>query len=161
MKAKPSSASTAQQYSGNAFVPWNLMSEFTRQQFALATETASTMYRGSESLRKVQQEASHQASVCHAEAAEKLFAPCQPADMLAIQAELLRNHMQSASQYWQQLTSVALQTQREMMSSMTHLLDREKGGSGIKAALEAFQATIPPMATSFFASHASASNEQH
>ncbi|MDB5869689.1 MAG: hypothetical protein JWP96_2021 [Polaromonas sp.] len=161
MKAKTSSASTAQQVSDNAFIPWNLMSDFGRQQLALVTETASTMYRGNESLRKIQQDASHQASVCCAEAAEKLSGPCQPAEILSIQTELMRNNMQGASQYWQQFTAVALQTQREMMSSMTHMLDNEKGGGGIKSALEAFQASIPPMATSFFASNTSASNEHH
>lgn len=161
MRAKTSSSamSSPQQAAGNALVPWNFMSEFGRQQLALATETASTLYRSRESLRKVQQEASHQASVRHAEAAQKLFGPCQPADVLAIQAELVRNQMQSASQYWQQLTSVALQTQREMMSSMTHMLDSEN--DGVKSAMETFQASIAPKATSFFASGPEASTEPH
>lgn len=132
---------------GDGLAPWNFLSEFSRQQLAMITEGTSAIFRGDEALRKIQQEAAHDASVRHAKAAQRLFSPCQPADMLSIQSELLRTDMQSAGHYWQQLAATTMQTQREMMSSITHLLDNESGnGMSMKSAMEAFQAAIPAMA---------------
>jgi hypothetical protein len=140
---------------------WKMLADLGRQQLAVATENTSAIFRGSEAMRKIQQDAAHQASVHHAEAAQKLRAAAfQPADLLAIQSELLRIDMQGAGQYWQQLASVALQTQIEMMSSVSRMFDDGTGG-GVKSALEVFQAAIPPMANSFFVSRSSESDEQH
>lgn len=139
-------AQTGSKAAGNELTPWNLPSEFSRQQLAVATESASAIYRGSEALRKIQQQTAHEASVRHAQAAQKLLAPCQPADLLSIQSELLRADMQSAGHYWQQLAAATMQAQREMMASMSHLLDRESSGANIKSAMEAFLAAIPTMA---------------
>ena len=156
--SKDSRRSATRQTAGNEMGFLNLLTELSRQQLAVATESSSALYRGSEALRKVQQEAAHEASVRHAEAAHKLFSPCQPADLLAIQTGLLRANMQSASHYWQQFMTVAMQTQREVMLNTRHLFESQSGG-GITSVLEAFQAAIPPMATSFFAPVES--NEPH
>ena len=141
---------------------WHVLTELGRQQMAAATLSTSALCRGSETLRKVQQEMAHEASLRHAQAAKKLASPCQPTDMIELQSELLRSNMQSATQYWQQLLEVALQTQREMMESMVGLLDSKSDG-GMKSAMEAFQSIIPPMATSFFAPshHEGAPGEPH
>jgi hypothetical protein len=144
--ARTGSSYSSHEAAGNELAPWNFLSELGRQQLALATESASALYRSNESLRKIQQEAAHEASVRHAEAAHKLFSPCEPAELLSLQSELLRTDMQCVSQYWQQLATATMQAQREMMSNMSHLLDSEASGSGIKSALEAFQAAIPAMA---------------
>lgn len=149
MGAKNSGRSTARQPSGRELASWNALAEMGRQQLAVATESASALYRGSEALRKVQQEAAHEASVHHAEVAQKLLSPCQPSDVLALQTDLMRFNMQSATHYWQQMMVVALQTQREIMLGMGHLLDAETGSS-MKSAMGAFQSIIPPMANSFF-----------
>lgn len=117
------------------------------------------MYRGIENFRRIQQETAHQASVRHGDAAEKLFGPCQPSDLLPIQAELLRGDLQSAGQYWQQLMAAAMETQREMVASMGRMLDSEKGG-GVKSALDVFQATIPALASSFFVTGSNRQSEQ-
>jgi Phasin protein len=140
---------------------WKMLADMSRQQLAMTTENSSAIFRGSEAIRKIQQDAAHQASVNHAEAAEKLRASAfQPADLLAIQSELLRIDMQGAGQYWQQLAAVAMQTQIEMMRNMSRIFDDEAGG-GVKSALVVFQAAIPPMANSFFVSRSSDLNEQH
>jgi hypothetical protein len=142
--------------------PWSFLTELGRQQMAVATESTSAIFRGNEALRKIQHETAHEASVRHAEAAQKLFSPCQPGDLLSIQSELLRTDMQSANHYWQQLAAAAMQTQREMMTSMTHLLDSDSGG-GMKSAMKVFQATtIPAMAmtSSFLAPKPESTNVQ-
>lgn len=161
MSSKKSGSLSARQAFGNESGLVNFLTEVGRQQLAVASESSSALFRGGEALRKVQQESAHEASVRHAEAAHKLSAPCPLAELLAIQTELLRANAQSATRYWQQLAMVALQTQREMMLSTSHLLENSSGG-GMKSALEAFQATIPPMATSFFVpSHGELSEQPH
>ncbi|MDQ3060620.1 MAG: phasin family protein [Pseudomonadota bacterium] len=160
MSSKHSGRSSARQASGHDLGFLSVLTEIGRQQLAVASESTSAMYRGSEALRKVQQETAHEASVRHAKAAEKLFSPCQPADMVALQTELMRSNMQSATHYWQELATVALQTHREMMLSMSHLISSDSG-SGMKSAMDAFQAVIPPMATSFFVHTPDESSEPH
>lgn len=145
----------------NALDSWHLLTELGRQQLAAATLSTSALCRGSEALRKVQQEVAHEASLRHAQAAKKLSAPCQPTDMVELQTELMRSNLQSATQYWQRLLEVALQTQREMMEGMSSLMDGKSDG-GMKSVLEAFQSVVPPMATSFFApSHHGPQAEPH
>jgi phasin family protein len=145
----------------NGLDSWHLLTELGRQQLAAATLSTSALCRGSEALRKVQQEVAHEASLRHAQVAKKLSAPCQPADMVELQTELMRSNLQSATQYWRQLLEVALQTQREMMEGMSSLMDGKSDG-GMKSVLEAFQSVVPPMATSFFApSHQGQQAEPH
>lgn len=157
---KPGRAS-ADQFFGNSLDSWHALTELGRQQMAVATMSTSALCRGSEALRKVQQEIAHEASLRHAEVAKKLSAPCQPTDMMELQGELMRSNMQSTTRYWQQLLAVALQTQREMMESMGGLLDGKADG-GMRSAMEAFQSIVPPMATSFFApGHQGESAEPH
>lgn len=147
---KKSGRSSTGQALDNGLDSWHAFTELGRQQLAAATVSTSALCRGNEALRKVQQEIAHEASLRHAQVAKKLATPCQPTEMMELQSELMRSNMQSATQYWRQLMEVALQTQREMMESMTGLLDSKSDG-GMKSALEAFQSIVPPMATSFFA----------
>lgn len=149
MSAKTSRPAPTPEAPGNAPAPWNFLTDLGRQQLAVATETACAMFRGNEAMRKIQQQAAHHASVRHQTAAQKLRGACEPADLLAIESELLRFDLQDAAHYWQQLTAAALQAQIEMMTSASHIFDSEAGGS-VKTALEAFQAAIPT-ANGFFA----------
>lgn len=125
----------------NGPVPQNFLAELGRQQLAVVTDAACAMFRGSEAIRTIQQQAAHEASLRHQAAAQKLQGNCAPADLLAIPSELLRFDLQGATQYWQQITTAALQSQIEMMASASHLLTDEKNGSW-KAALENFQAAL-------------------
>jgi hypothetical protein len=161
MTAQTTQTTPAIAASGTDLNAWNVLTDLARQQLAVTTENTGTIFRGSEAMRKIQLNAAHEASVHHAEAAQKLRASSfQPADLLAIQSELLRSDMQDAGQYWQQLASVAMQTQIEMMTNVGRMFDDEAGG-GVKSALGVFQAAIPPMANSFFVSRSSESDEQH
>jgi hypothetical protein len=112
---------------GNDWTVWNFLADIGRQQFAVAMECTSAMYRGSESLRKIQHDIAHEASVRHGKAAEKLYGQSDPSDLVPLQSQLLRDDLQSAGQYWQQLTLATMQTQRELMASMSHMLENETG----------------------------------
>ncbi|MBK5206165.1 MAG: phasin family protein [Polaromonas sp.] len=137
----------------------NFLADLSRQQLGFVTESACAMFRGSEAVRKIQQQAAHQASEHYAAVAQKLHGACQPTDLLAIQSELLSLNLQEASQYWQKLMTAALQAQTEMMSTTSHMLNSE-AGSGVKSALEAFQSTIPMMAKGFLVGRQSGSAER-
>lgn len=71
---------------GNFSKPWHFMADINRQQLAVATEMTSVLFHGRENLRRIQQEAAHDASVRYGDAAEKLDGPCEPSDLLPIQA---------------------------------------------------------------------------
>ena len=114
-----------------------------------AKDSTTAQCRGSEALRKIQQDAAHLASVFHEETAQRLFVSCQPAELMAIQSELLRFTMQSAGRYWQKIAASAMQTQVEMIKSVTHVLKREKE-TGTKSPMEVLQSVMPPLASSFF-----------
>jgi len=153
-------SSAAYENSGNVQTLWDFLADMSRQQLAAATESASAIYRGSENLRRIQQETAHEASVRHGEAAEKLFGHCQPSELLAIQSELLRDDLQSAGQYWQQLAVAAMQTQKEMMTGMSRMLNAENGG-GVKLPLDIFQATLPALGSFFVTGSNRQSEQQH
>lgn len=127
----------------------NIFSELGRHQLALAVESTMALCRGSEGLRKIQQEAAHEASVFHEETAQKLFGPCQVAELMETQVEIVRFTLQSAGKYWQQVTAHAMQTQIEMMSIATDVRENEKN-AGVKSPLEVFQSAIPSLADSLF-----------
>jgi hypothetical protein len=120
---RPASPPEATTTTAAALAPWNLLSDLGRQQFALATESACAMFRGSEAMRKVQQEAAHHSSEHHEAAAQKLRGPCAPAELLAIQSDLLRFDMQEAAQYWQQMADAALKAQLEMMGCASQMFN--------------------------------------
>jgi hypothetical protein len=136
MTAKTSRPAPAQEGAGADRAPLNLLTDLGRRQFSLATESMGALLRGSEAMRKIQQQT----------AAQKLHEPCEPADLLAIQSDLLRLNLQGATQYWQQLTANALKTQVEMMGCASRLLDAESG-NGIKPVLETWQAAMASPAT--------------
>ena len=143
-KAKDSTARR-----GASSDPPNVLSELGRHQLALAVDGTTAQCRGSEALRKIQQDAAHLASVFHEETAQRLFASCQPTELIVIQSEILRFTMQSAGRYWQQIAASAMQTQVEMIKSVTHVLEREKE-TGTKSPMEVLQSVMPPLASSFF-----------
>ncbi|MGH8831055.1 MAG: phasin family protein [Polaromonas sp.] len=156
--SRPASTQKARDINLN---PWNLLADLGRQQLTVANECASALFRGNEAMGKIQQDAAHQASEHLATAVKKLQGPCQAADLLAIQSELLRVNLQGVGQYWQQLAAAAQQTQIEMMTSASHMLDGDgDADGGVKSALEVFQAAIPPLASSFFVLRPSGSGEQ-
>ncbi|MBC5763936.1 phasin family protein [Ramlibacter albus] len=100
--------------------------EFPRQQAAVACEAACAVFRGFEAIRKVQEQAAHQAQVRHAAAAEKLRRPVKPAELFALQADLARFDMEAALRYWQSLAAAAVEMQTDVAGCCTHLVDAGK-----------------------------------
>ena len=134
---------------------FNTVMDFGRQQAIVATESACALFRGFEAMRKIQGEAAHQAAQRHAEAAQKLRGSCQPADLMAVQSELLRFDFDAAGRYWQQLVAAALEMQTEIMGCASHLIDSEAVLEG-SSALDAMQFKIPGLDTVLAAGEAMA-----
>lgn len=141
MRAKTSLPAPPRKSRDTGAIPAGFLADLGRQQLAVATDAACALLRGSEAMRAIQHQAAHEASLRHQAAAQKLHGSCEPADLLAIQSDLLSFDLQGATQYWQQITAAALQSQVEMMASATHLLDSEQGGA-LKSAVKSFQAAI-------------------
>lgn len=131
-------------------VPQSVLPELSRQQFAMVTELACALCRSSEAMHKIQQQTARHAALRHEAAMRKLRVNCTLADLLDIQADLLRFDIEKAGQYWQQLAAVALQTPLEIMTSACHLQDSPAGNS-LKSTLHAFGATLP-LVNGFFPS---------
>ena len=143
MSARTSRAAPAREPAVSDF-----LTDLSRQQLSVATDASCAMLRGFEAMRKIQQQAAHNASARHKAAAHRLHGTCQPADLMAIQAGLLRDDFESATQYWQQLAATVLEMQTEMMGCTSHLLDSETALETVSA-LEAFD--MFPGATRWFA----------
>ncbi|WP_421955297.1 phasin family protein [Polaromonas sp.] len=141
MSTKTSHAAPSTEAMTARSAPWNLLADLGRQQLILATESACAVFRGSEAMRKIQQQAAHHASVHHEAVAQKLRSQSEPSDWLAIQSELMRFDLQGATQYWQQLAAAMIKTQVDMATCGTHLLHTAPE-NGLKPALEAWQAIL-------------------
>ncbi|SFC25669.1 Phasin protein [Polaromonas sp. OV174] len=115
---------------------WSLLADLGRQQFILATESACAVFRGSETIRKIQQQAAHHAALQHDAAAQKLRNQSGPSDLLVIQADLMLSNLQGATQYWQQLAAAMIKTQVDMAACTSQVLQTAPE-YGLKPALEA------------------------
>ena len=124
-------------------------SELGRHQLALAIEGTLVLCRASEGLRKIQQEAAHEASGFYAEQAQKLFGPGQLAELMQTQTEIVRFSLHGSGKYWQQIAAHTLQTQMEIMGIITDVLENEKN-AGAKSPLEVLQTALSPLANSLF-----------
>lgn len=102
----------------------NRATDFSRQQLAVATEGARALFRGFEAMRKIQEQAAQEASQRHAAVGERLRG-CQPADLLAMQAELMRHEVEGVTRYWQQLTAAAVEMNTELLGCAAHLVNTE------------------------------------
>lgn len=130
------------------FAPLGLFADLTRQQASVAADASCAMFRGFEAMRRIQQQAAHQATVRHQALAARLHRDCAPGDVLAIQAEMAQGDWQSATQYWQQLAAAALEMQVEMMGCASHLVDSE---SALEAASAVEALDAIPMMKNIFA----------
>jgi hypothetical protein len=73
----------------------------------------------------IQQQAAHTAAQRHEAVAQRLHAGCAPADLVAIQSDLLSGDFKGATQYWQDLAATVLEMQAEMMGCASHLVDSD------------------------------------
>ncbi len=100
-----------------------LWSELPRRQLALMSQAAAAVYRGSQAVRQVQQDAAERALARQQEMTQRLLEPLNPAEFMQLQAELLRFHLREGLQYWQQLAAAAARTQQEMVTGAAEVLD--------------------------------------
>lgn len=107
------------------FNPWMAAADFGKQQIAVATESAGAMLRGLDAMRKVQQEASERTVTQHSAVLAKLKAAREPAQLLALQSQLVAVDAENASLYWQELGAAAMEMQAEMLGCCSHLLNSE------------------------------------
>ena len=105
--------------------PLDWMGDWNRQQMAVATEGTTTLFRGFETLRRIQEQAAHAAAERHAAVAERLRKPASPADVALVQAELLREDLAAAGRYWQDLAATVLEMNTELLNCAAHLVDTE------------------------------------
>jgi hypothetical protein len=126
--------------------PMNLVTDLPRRQLAMLSQSASTLYRSSESLRQIQQEAAQRASQQHQQAADKLRDARDFGEVMAIQAELLRFNMQESAQFWQRLATAVLTLQSEMISGAGRALEPANDPT-LDALQRAFAATLNGSAT--------------
>ncbi len=141
MNAKTQRASST---SGSAtnLAPFNLLAELPRRQAALVTQTATALFRGSESMRKIQQQTAHRATLQHQEVAARLQGPCDFNELLAIQTELLRFNMQEVAQYWQQLATAVFKIQADMVSGAGEIVLDSAGEPTLDSLQRAFEASL-------------------
>jgi hypothetical protein len=104
---------------------WAPAVDLSRQQLAVAAEGACALFRGFEAMRKIQGQAAHQALQHHSKVAARLQEPCEPADLLAMQVDLMRFDTQAAMQYWQQLAAAAVEMQTQLFGCSAHLLNSD------------------------------------
>ena len=105
---------------------WSGVLDLPRQQSAAATHAACAMFSGFEALRKIQEDAAHQALKHHSEAAERLQGSCGPLDVFSVQMDLARFDVGAAATYWQQIAAAALQMQARMAACSWELVDSDK-----------------------------------
>ena len=152
MTAKTSRGTASESATAAPFAALAVFTDLPRQQMALMTQSASAMLRASESVRKLQQQAAHRASVQHQEMAERLREPCDFSELMAIQAELLRFNYQEAAQYWQQIATAALKAQADLVGSAGQPWASE-GEPTLDSLQKVFEATLNGTAAGGSAAH--------
>lgn len=108
------------------FPGFEALSDLPRQQATVACEAACAMFRGFEAMRRVQEQAAHQALARHESVAGRLKQPAKAVDLFALQADLMRFDIDAAAKYWQGLAGAAMEMQNEMAGCCAHLVDTGK-----------------------------------
>ncbi len=105
--------------------PWYGTPGLGSQQAAAATQCATAMFRGFEAMRKVQEDAAHAAAQRHADVTDRIKAGAAPAELVALQGELVRFDLEAATRYWQALGEAALEMQTQMLGCCSQLMDSD------------------------------------
>lgn len=132
MVAKNSRAPS--QGASNPATAMNLLSELPRRQLALMSQSAVALYRCSQAVRQVQQEAAGRALAHQQALTQRLLEPMNATDLMQLQQDLLRFNFQEGVQYWQQLAAAAVKTQQDLVSGAAEVMD-----TGAEPSLDALQ----------------------
>lgn len=119
----------------------NMLADASRHQMAFAANTAAILFRSSEEIRYIQQQAAQQASERYETLTQKLRGNCTPAELLTLQVDLLNFDIHGSAKYWQAITAAILKTEAELMACVTHIAD-SRSGEALKPALDAWKSTL-------------------
>lgn len=100
--------------------------ELPRQQLTLLTESACAMFHGFEAMRRIQEKAAHEALAHYTNAAKRLKEANDPAQLLEIQADLMRFDLDGATRYWRQIGAVVVDMQQDMVGRLGHAVETDK-----------------------------------
>jgi hypothetical protein len=153
MTVKTSRSSNGETTSAASLATLGPLTDLPRQQMALIAQSASALLRASESVRKVQQQTAHRAFTQHQELAERLRAPCDFNELIAMQGELLRFNLQEAAQYWQQIFTAGLKAQAELVGTAGQALDAGGGEPTLDSLQKAFEASLNGAASATTGAH--------
>jgi hypothetical protein len=142
MTAKTTRASVARQTTTETLTPFNLFADLPRRQLALIAQSASALYRCSEDLRRVQQEAAERATEHYEGAVDRLRGDCDYNELMSVQAEMFRFNLQEAAQYWQQLATAGMKMQAEVVSSTREVVLEGREDSTLDSLQRFFAATL-------------------
>lgn len=146
MTAKASRANTARQMTETSYNPFNIFADLPRRQLALMAQSASALFRGSQELRRIQQEAAERASEHYEEAVDRLR-DGDYTEVMSVQAEMVRFNIQEAMQYWQECSTASLKMQAEMVSSAREVVIEGGGEPTLDSLQRVFAATLNGSAT--------------
>lgn len=119
---------------------------FAQEQLQAAMTLADVVFKGAEDIRRVQLEAAHHAHERHGKALAEVAAATSPNELLKLQAELLRDDLETAGQYWQQITAACAQLQTEALSAMARSGAAAGGGMARLATRPLASAAAQPAA---------------
>jgi hypothetical protein len=122
--------------------PLTAWADLPRRQLALTTHSATAVFRGSQELRRIQQEAAERATQHYEETAEKLREPCDFSDLVAMQADLLRFNLQEAAHVWNELANAAFKWQADVVSSAGEAVIEGASEPTLESLQRAFEATL-------------------
>jgi hypothetical protein len=142
MSTRSPRAAGARQSDQSPFGAFSLFTDLPRRQLALMTHSATALFRGSEDMRRIQQQAAHRATEHHEEVSERLRDQCDLNDLLAIQADLVRFDLQESIRYWQQLANAALKLQADLVSSTGEAVLEGASEPSLDSLQRAFEATL-------------------
>lgn len=92
---------------------------FAQEQMQSLMALADVMLKRAEELRQCQLEAAQEARRRHDKARADAASAANPGELLHVQSDLLREDLESASQYWQRMASICTAAQAEALEHMT------------------------------------------
>lgn len=116
-------ASAAPSPAANPLYAWEWLGDLGRHQLAIAAQGAAAMFRGFEAMRTMQQQTAEHAATQYLAALRLLGAPFQPAELVAVETEVLEEEAEQVGNSWQQLAAATLQSQVDAMTQASRLLD--------------------------------------
>lgn len=121
-RRRPHTVATSQAAgSAPAFV-----TDFGREQLAVAMETSGAVLRGFEAARAIQQRTAQDAAARHRAAAGELRSAATPQELVAIPFALWQADFAAAGRSWQALVGAALEAQTEVLGcACSHVFDSE------------------------------------